>query len=56
MKKKAPAKASRVSPRVTTAEPAPIFIRWRFYLLLFFVLTAFCALVARVAYIQIIET
>lgn len=30
MKKKAPAKASRVSPRVTTAEPAPIFIRWRF--------------------------
>ncbi|CSA11864.1 penicillin-binding transpeptidase domain-containing protein [Vibrio cholerae] len=55
MKKKAPAKASRVSPRVTTAEPAPIFIRWRFYLLLFFVLTAFCALVARVAYIQIIE-
>ncbi|MDP4491214.1 penicillin-binding transpeptidase domain-containing protein [Vibrio sp. AH4] len=56
MKKKAtPAKSSRVSPRVTTAEPAPIFIRWRFYLLLFFVLTAFCALVARVAYIQIIE-
>ncbi|GHW80580.1 cell division protein FtsI [Vibrio cholerae] len=55
MKKKAPTKASRVSPRVTTAEPAPIFIRWRFYLLLFFVLTAFCALVARVAYIQIIE-
>ncbi|ELT7225034.1 peptidoglycan glycosyltransferase FtsI [Vibrio cholerae] len=56
MKKKAtPAKSSRVSPRVTTAEPAPIFIRWRFYLLLFFVLTAFCALVTRVAYIQIIE-
>ncbi|EEY98891.1 cell division protein FtsI [Peptidoglycan synthetase] [Vibrio sp. RC586] len=40
---------------MTTAEPAPIFIRWRFYLLLFFVLTAFCGLVARVAYIQIIE-
>ncbi|MFG0606284.1 peptidoglycan glycosyltransferase FtsI [Vibrio mimicus] len=54
-KKTAPAKSSKVSPRVTTAEPAPIFIRWRFYLLLFFVLTAFCGLVARVAYIQIIE-
>ncbi|AOW81751.1 peptidoglycan glycosyltransferase FtsI [Vibrio mimicus] len=54
-KKTAPAKSSKVSPRVTTAEPAPIFIRWRFYLLVFFVLTAFCALVARVAYIQIIE-
>ncbi|AMG02776.1 penicillin-binding transpeptidase domain-containing protein [Vibrio mimicus] len=54
-KKTAPAKSSKVSPRVTTAEPVPIFIRWRFYLLVFFVLTAFCALVARVAYIQIIE-
>ncbi|ENM5872254.1 TPA: penicillin-binding transpeptidase domain-containing protein [Vibrio mimicus] len=54
-KKTTPAKSSKVSPRVTTAEPAPIFIRWRFYLLVFFVLTAFCALVARVAYIQIIE-
>ncbi len=34
-KKTAPAKSSKVSPRVTTAEPAPIFIRWRFYLLVF---------------------
>ncbi|MGL4827733.1 MAG: penicillin-binding transpeptidase domain-containing protein, partial [Vibrio sp.] len=54
-KKTAPAKSPRVSSRVTTAEPTPIFIRWRFYLLLFFVLVAFCSLVARVAYIQIIE-
>lgn len=30
-------------------------IRWRFHLLLFFVFCAFALLVARVAYIQIIE-
>lgn len=56
MKKKAtPAKAPRVSSRVNAAEPAPILIAWRFKLLLFFVFAAFCALVARVAFIQIIE-
>lgn len=32
-----------------------IFIRWRFYVILFFVLLAFAALVGRVAYIQIIQ-
>ncbi|OQQ12539.1 peptidoglycan glycosyltransferase FtsI [Vibrio anguillarum] len=34
---------------------SPILIRWRFYLILFFVFVAFALLVGRVAFIQIIE-
>ncbi|WP_070962422.1 penicillin-binding transpeptidase domain-containing protein [Vibrio sonorensis] len=37
------------------SQPSVELIRWRFYLVLFFILAAFCTLVARVAYIQIIE-
>jgi cell division protein FtsI (penicillin-binding protein 3) len=36
-------------------EPAPAMIRWRFYLILFFVFCIFAGLAGRVAYIQIIE-
>ncbi|MEI8657381.1 MULTISPECIES: penicillin-binding transpeptidase domain-containing protein [Vibrio] len=35
--------------------PAPVFIRWRFYLLIFFLLVAMAALIGRVAFIQVIE-
>ncbi|MCZ4370806.1 penicillin-binding transpeptidase domain-containing protein [Vibrio diazotrophicus] len=35
--------------------PAPVFIRWRFYLLIFFLLAAMSALIGRVAFIQVIE-
>ncbi|MCF7361294.1 peptidoglycan glycosyltransferase FtsI [Vibrio sp. A1-b2] len=35
--------------------PAPVFIRWRFYLLIFFLLAAMAALIGRVAFIQVIE-
>ena len=37
------------------AMPAPVFIRWRFYLLIFFLLAAMAALIGRVAFIQVIE-
>ncbi|PNI01292.1 peptidoglycan glycosyltransferase FtsI [Vibrio diazotrophicus] len=37
------------------AMPAPVFIRWRFYLLIFFLLVAMAALIGRVAFIQVIE-
>ena len=40
---------------VQVVSEEPFLIRWRFYLLLFFVFCAFGLLVARVAYIQIIE-
>ncbi|CAM2945553.1 penicillin-binding transpeptidase domain-containing protein [Vibrio mytili] len=54
VKKKAEAKTS--SNVVKAKEAAePFLIRWRFHLLLLFVLLAFGLLVARVAYIQIIE-
>lgn len=38
-----------------SASDAPTFIRWRFYLIVFFVLLAFGLLVGRLAFIQIIE-
>lgn len=40
---------------VKVAVEESFLIRWRFHLLLFFVFCAFALLVARVAYIQIIE-
>ncbi|AVH31259.1 penicillin-binding transpeptidase domain-containing protein [Vibrio fluvialis] len=58
---KKPAKAKEK----TTAKPkmsakvaeqdSPVLIRWRFYLIVFFVLLAFAMLVGRLAFIQIIE-
>lgn len=33
----------------------PLLIRWRFYLVIFFVFVAFAALVSRIAYIQVVE-
>ncbi|MDN3609164.1 penicillin-binding transpeptidase domain-containing protein [Vibrio ostreicida] len=38
-----------------SATESPSLIRWRFYLVLFFVFCAFFALVARIAFIQIVE-
>lgn len=42
------------TPKKPDVEP-PQLIRWRFYLVLFFVFAIFTALVARIGYIQIIE-
>jgi cell division protein FtsI (penicillin-binding protein 3) len=47
-------KASSAPKKKTVVEP-PSLIRWRFYLVLFFVFSAFAALVTRIAYIQIVE-
>ncbi|WP_428772937.1 penicillin-binding transpeptidase domain-containing protein [Vibrio sp.] len=44
-----------VNAKKTAPVPQPVFIRWRFYLMLSFVFAAFALLVGRVAYIQIIE-
>ncbi|MDC0609278.1 penicillin-binding transpeptidase domain-containing protein [Vibrio sp.] len=51
MKKSQPPKQTPVKK----AEEPTIFIRWRFYVILFFVLLAFGTLVGRVAFIQIIQ-
>ncbi|NAW91610.1 MULTISPECIES: penicillin-binding transpeptidase domain-containing protein [unclassified Vibrio] len=50
-KNKAQAQAAPRQEKATS----PILIRWRFYLILFFVFVAFALLVGRVAFIQIIE-
>ncbi|NRF24664.1 peptidoglycan glycosyltransferase FtsI [Vibrio coralliilyticus] len=47
-------KASSAPKKKVVVEP-PSLIRWRFYLVLFFVFSAFAALVTRIAYIQIVE-
>ena len=47
-------KASSAPKKKAIVEP-PSLIRWRFYLVLFFVFSAFAALVTRIAYIQIVE-
>jgi len=39
----------------TDSDTTNVFIRWRFYVILFFVLLAFFTLVGRIAYIQIIQ-
>ncbi|ENM6577607.1 peptidoglycan glycosyltransferase FtsI [Vibrio fluvialis] len=52
-KEKATAKP-KTSDKVTEQD-SPVFIRWRFYLIVFFVLLAFAMLVGRLAFIQIIE-
>lgn len=52
-KEKATAKP-KTSAKVTEQD-SPVFIRWRFYLIVFFVLIAFAMLVGRLAFIQIIE-
>ncbi|EMA2447179.1 peptidoglycan glycosyltransferase FtsI [Vibrio fluvialis] len=52
-KEKATAKP-KTSAKVTE-QNSPVFIRWRFYLIVFFVLLAFAMLVGRLAFIQIIE-
>ncbi|MCG6340985.1 peptidoglycan glycosyltransferase FtsI [Vibrio fluvialis] len=52
-KEKATAKP-KTSAKVTEQD-SPVFIRWRFYLIVFFVLLAFAMLVGRLAFIQIIE-
>jgi cell division protein FtsI (penicillin-binding protein 3) len=48
---------SKEPSRVTTGEQAtpPAFIRWRFYVILFFIFAIFAALIGRVAFIQVIE-
>ncbi|PNH91890.1 penicillin-binding transpeptidase domain-containing protein [Vibrio diazotrophicus] len=60
--KKKPVQAKAKSNKSATkpapskeAMPAPVFIRWRFYLLIFFLLVAMAALIGRVAFIQVIE-
>ena len=52
--KKAEAAASKATA-VNGKDSDPILIKWRFNLVIAFVFLAFAALVARVAYIQIIE-
>ncbi|WP_417870049.1 penicillin-binding transpeptidase domain-containing protein [Vibrio furnissii] len=58
---KKPAKAKEKTPAkpkvsVKAAGPdSPVLIRWRFYLIILFVLLAFALLVGRLAFIQIIE-
>ncbi|ENJ7186122.1 peptidoglycan glycosyltransferase FtsI [Vibrio fluvialis] len=58
-KKPAKAKEKATAKPKTIAKVAeqnsPVFIRWRFYLIVFFVLLAFAMLVGRLAFIQIIE-
>ncbi|EKO3415426.1 peptidoglycan glycosyltransferase FtsI [Vibrio fluvialis] len=58
-KKPAKAKEKATAKLKTSAKVAeqdsPVFIRWRFYLIVFFVLLAFAMLVGRLAFIQIIE-
>ncbi|MBY7824523.1 peptidoglycan glycosyltransferase FtsI [Vibrio fluvialis] len=58
-KKPAKAKEKATGKPKTSAKVAeqdsPVFIRWRFYLIVFFVLLAFAMLVGRLAFIQIIE-
>ncbi|EKO3431086.1 peptidoglycan glycosyltransferase FtsI [Vibrio fluvialis] len=58
-KKPAKAKEKATAKQKTSAKVAeqgsPVFIRWRFYLIVFFVLLAFAMLVGRLAFIQIIE-
>ncbi len=39
----------------TEATPTPLFIRWRFYLIIFFIFSILAVLVGRAAYIQVIE-
>lgn len=48
---------SKEPSRVTTGDQAtpPAFIRWRFYVILFFIFAIFAALIGRVAFIQVIE-
>ncbi len=48
-------KVTSVQENEQKANDAPVFIRWRFYVILFFVFSAFAFLAGRVAYIQIIE-
>ncbi len=61
MKKKpvqSKSRTAKVTPKTASkaeTAPAPIFIRWRFYLLIFFILVAMGALVGRAAYIQVVE-
>ncbi|WP_047048512.1 penicillin-binding transpeptidase domain-containing protein [Vibrio mexicanus] len=45
---------AKAQPKKTDMS-GPILIRWRFYLIIFFVFCAFAALVGRIGYIQIIE-
>lgn len=56
---KSKAKSKKVTPKAAASaandKPAPIFIRWRFYLMIFFILVAMGALIGRAAYIQIVE-
>ncbi len=53
-KKKTPKSNSKpASSKVKDA--TPILIQWRFYLILFFVFSAFALLIGRIAYIQIIQ-
>ncbi|KLN67085.1 MULTISPECIES: penicillin-binding transpeptidase domain-containing protein [Vibrio] len=48
--------SKKVKPVESKTEHKPAtLIRWRFYLVLFFVFCAFAALVGRIAYIQIVE-
>ncbi len=48
--------SKKVKPVESKTEQQPVtLIRWRFYLVLFFVFCAFAALAGRIAYIQIIE-
>ncbi|MBY8106690.1 penicillin-binding transpeptidase domain-containing protein [Vibrio fluvialis] len=58
-KKPAKTKEKATAKPKTSAKVAeqnsPVFIRWRFYLIVFFVLLAFAMLVGRLAFIQIIE-
>ncbi|MCE0494248.1 penicillin-binding transpeptidase domain-containing protein [Vibrio salinus] len=52
---KKPSHSEKTVLKKTKTDDKSIFIRWRFYLIVAFVLVAFSALVGRVAYIQIIQ-
>lgn len=47
--------AQKTAKASAPEQASPVFIRWRFYIILLFVFAAFLLLVGRVAYIQVIE-
>ncbi|MCG3725964.1 peptidoglycan glycosyltransferase FtsI [Vibrio cincinnatiensis] len=55
MTRKTPKKKAQSQTARTAEASSPVFIRWRFFLIIFFVLLVFGVLVSRLAFIQVIE-
>ncbi|MCG3721229.1 penicillin-binding transpeptidase domain-containing protein [Vibrio cincinnatiensis] len=55
MTRKTPKKKAQSQTARTVEASSPVFIRWRFFLIIFFVLLVFGVLVSRLAFIQVIE-